>query len=59
MKTKKHINWKNVFSTLITLACVLVLVWFVASFIDVNLHNNYFSKNYGDFASWNIFTILF
>lgn len=38
---------------------VLVLVWIVASFIDINLHNHPFTANYQHFAKWNAFILIF
>ena len=42
-----------------TIISVMFMLWFVASFIDVNLYNTPFTDNYGQFANWNLFAILF
>lgn len=38
---------------------VLFWVWVLASFIDVNLHNQPFSAGYQHFADWNLFIWAF
>ena len=53
MKTK--ISWKNILKSLITLICIFILVWFIASFVDTNICNNPCGEHYQDFASWNLF----
>jgi len=30
-------------------------LWLFASWVDVNAHNDYFAKDYQDFADWNFF----
>lgn len=39
--------------------CVLVIIWFVASFIDVNAHNDITKENCGQVSSWNLFNLFF
>lgn len=56
---KRHIHWGHVFQALAILVCILVYVWLFASFIDVNMHNDYFSEGYGEFAKWNAFVLFF
>lgn len=56
---KRHIHWGHVFQAFAILICIMICVWFLASFIDVNMHNDYFSEGYGDFAKWNVFALLF
>ena len=38
--------------------CIVALIWLVASFVDVNMHNGIFSDNYQQYASWNLFAML-
>lgn len=45
----------NVFCVL----SVLFVVWVAASWIDINQHNNVFDDDYKDYASWNLFEIVF
>lgn len=56
MKTFKA---RNVIRPVFAVIEILLLIWIVASFIDVNLHNNYFNPNYQQFADWNLFIMLF
>ena len=42
----------------VTIICIIVSFWFLASIIDTNLHNDPISHNYQDFSSWNIFILL-
>lgn len=36
--------------------CIFILVWFVASFIDVNMHNMPWQDQ--QYQVWNAFTLL-
>lgn len=49
------VRWHNIGLLLI----ILIVVWIVASFVDVNIHNDICNSNYGEFAKWNLFTLLF
>lgn len=40
---------------LINIILVLFFILLIASFIDVNIHNNPMSPNYQNFSNWNIF----
>ena len=40
----------------IVLILFIFALWAAASFIDVNMHNDIFMENYGEFANWNLFT---
>ena len=42
----------------VTIICIIVSFWFLASIIDTNLHNDPLGDNYQDFSSWNIFILL-
>ena len=42
----------------IVLILFIFALWAAASFIDVNMHNDIFMENYGEFANWNLFTIF-
>lgn len=53
------ISWKNVFKGLFTLICTFIFIWFIMSFIDTNKCNNPYGEHYQDFASWNVFVLLF
>lgn len=47
------------FENMFGVVCAVLFIWIVASFIDVNAHNNLFSENYGVLSSWNMFEIMF
>ena len=55
----KKLNKKRVIDFVMTVVCALILAYFLASFIDTNLHNHPFTDSYGNYADWNIFNILF
>ena len=42
----------------IALILSMFTLWAAASFVDVNMHNDVFMENYGNFADWNLFTIF-
>lgn len=52
---KIRVRWDNI----ALLICIAFAVWFVASFVDVNIHNDICNTNYGDFSPWNIFKLIF
>ena len=37
---------------------VVFFIWFVVSFINMNMCNDPFSKNYRNYASWNLISII-
>ena len=43
----------------VTIICIIVSFWFLASIIDTNFHNDPLGNNYQDFSSWNIFILLY
>lgn len=45
----------KILGNLITIFCVLIIIWGVISFIDVNLHNGFGGTGP---SSWNMFKIL-
>ena len=50
---------KNIIDKIITTIAVLSIVWIVASFFNIGLHNNPFDENYKDYASWTFFVLFF
>lgn len=50
---------KKAISNVLTIVSVLLLLWVAMSVFDVNIHNNPLSDNYQNFASWNIFELIF
>lgn len=51
----KKIKWSNV----LLLIGFIFMIWVGVSFIDVNIHNDITSNNYGQYADWNFFEIFF
>lgn len=51
----ERVLMKKIFSRTITIICAIALIWFVASFVDVNVHN----MSDFDYAAWNMFQIIF
>lgn len=43
------------FGNIVTIFCVLIIIWGIISFIDVNLHNGFGGTGPSD---WNMFKIL-
>lgn len=56
---KRKFRWDRLALVIINIICVAFFVWFIASFIDTNLHNQPFTDGYQDFADWNLFTLAF
>ena len=50
---------KNVIDKVITILAVLFIVWIVASFFNIGLHNHPFDEDYKDYANWNFFVLFF
>lgn len=55
-KLLKYIK-KNKISFIFNAICILLIIWFLVSFIDVNLHNGIGDN--GTQNAWNIFNLLF
>lgn len=58
MTIMKKFLLKKIIVNFVTIICIIVSFWFLASIIDANLHNDPLSTNYQDFSSWNIFILL-
>lgn len=43
---------------LIFTICCILFMWVVASFFDINIHNDPLSKNYQNFSDWNFFILM-
>lgn len=50
----KKVRWDNI----ALFISIFVILWIVASVVDVNIHNDICNNGYGDFAWWNLFEIL-
>ena len=50
----KKIKWNNI----LFLISIIFIIWFIVSFIDMNIHNDICNVNYNNFAKWNLFLLL-
>lgn len=50
--SRKILKWVG---NIITVICVLLLIWGIISFVDVNMHNGFGGTGPSD---WNMFKIL-
>lgn len=48
----------KIFDALVVIFDVLVITWFVASFIDVNTHNVEGCENLGVLQEWNVIEVF-
>jgi hypothetical protein len=51
----KKVRWNNI----VLLIGIVSILWVVASVVDVDIHNDICSPNYGNFSVWNIFNFIF
>lgn len=51
-RSRKILKWVG---NVITVICVLLLIWGIISFVDVNMHNGFGGTGPSD---WNMFKIL-
>ena len=49
---------KKILVNALTILSVLMIVWLILSFVDVNIHNNPANEHFGEYALWNLFKIL-
>lgn len=47
----------NLAENIVCTIIVLLIVWFILSFIDVNMNNNAWDSH--NYSTWNIFAIIF
>lgn len=48
---------KKVYNAFVSLA-VIFFIWFLISFVNFNMANDPFSRNYQKPANWNLITII-
>ena len=48
----------KVFDSVITIMCIAFVMWIVASWVNINQHNNPMQEDYKNYAKWNIFEVL-
>ena len=56
MKMKKKIF--KILENVMTIVSIAFVVWIVASWVDINQHNNPMEEDYKDYAKWNMFEIV-
>ena len=56
MKMKKKIF--KILENVMTIVSIVFVVWIVASWVDINQHNNPMEEDYKDYAKWNMFEIV-
>ena len=56
MKMTKKIF--KILENVMTIVSIAFVVWIVASWVDINQHNNPMEEDYKDYAKWNIFEIV-
>ena len=58
MKTiNKRKQARNISIFIFAAVFMFNLIWFIASFIDVNIHNHV-GEGYGQYQIWNMFTMF-
>lgn len=48
----------KVLDNVITVMCIVLVVWIVASWVNINQHNNPMQNDYKDYANWNMFEVF-
>lgn len=48
---------KKVYNAFVSLA-IIFFIWFLISFVNFNMANDPFSRNYQNPAAWNLITII-
>lgn len=56
MKMKKKIF--KILENVMTIVSIAFVVWIVASWVNINQHNNPMEEDYKDYAKWNMFEIV-
>ena len=56
MKMKKKIF--KILENVMTIVSIAFVVWIVASWVNINQHNNPMEEDYKDYANWNMFEIV-
>lgn len=54
----KRINRKKQIENIGALVSILLLIWFLLSFLDTNIHSH-LGDVYGQYHAWNMFYIVF
>lgn len=54
----KRINRKKQIENISALVLIFLIVWFLLSFLDTNIHSH-LGDGYGQYHAWNMFYIVF
>ena len=52
---KRKLSISRVILAMVFIVFAFIALWFFASVIDINLHNDPFTENFGEYAYWNLF----
>ena len=48
----------KILDNVITTMCIALVMWIVASWVNINQHNSPMQEDYKNYAKWNIFEVL-
>ena len=58
MKMKMKNKIFKILENVMTIVSIAFVVWIVASWVDINQHNNPMEEDYKDYAKWNMFEVF-
>lgn len=56
---RKVVASMRVVKVMFFMFCAAFAMWLVASFIDINMHNDPFAEDYKEYQEWNAFLTMF
>lgn len=59
VKNRKVVLQMKVIGKVLAVIGIILMLWVMISFIDINFHNSPFSSDYQNYADWNFFSIVF
>ena len=48
----------KILDNVITTMCIALVMWIVASWVNINQHNSQMQEDYRNYAKWNIFEVF-
>ena len=48
----------KILDNVIITMCIALVMWIVASWVNINQHNSPMQEDYGNYAKWNIFEVF-
>ena len=48
----------KILDNVITTMCIALVMWIVASWVNINQHNSPMQEDYRNYAKWNIFEVF-